>query len=267
MLNKYVPGKEIGAQVHGVFENGVFYGAALSTGEGLNKVEGTTTDSNDVIGRIGINFAQAMGNKDDVYHLAIAGSSGAQGSTTMNAGYNTEDKGASAFISQVIIGNRDRLGLEGAIALGSVKIQSEYIQNNYSKVQAITNGKASGSDIDIDGYYASASWFITGEKYASSYKGGKFDRISPNKNFDPNDISKGLGAWEIGARYSSVDASDIGYTNTSYDKANAYTLGLKWIPSPYVRMILNYVTTEGEKANGGGTLDQKAITLRTQMDF
>ena len=267
MLNKYVPAKEIGAQIHGVFGNGVFYGAAVSTGEGLSKIEGTTTDSNDVIGRVGINFAEAVGNKDDVYHLAIAGSSGRQGNSTMIAGYNSEDKGSS-FISQTIIGNRDRLGLEGAIALGSVKIQSEYIQNNYSKVQAISNGKASGSDIDIDGYYVAATWLLTGEKYASAYKAGKFDRISPNKNFNPDDMSAGLGAWEIGARYSSVDASDIGYTNnTSYNKADAYTLGLKWIPSPFVRILLNYVNTEGEKANGGGDLNQKALTLRTQLDF
>jgi phosphate-selective porin OprO/OprP len=267
MLNKYVPAKEIGAQIHGVFNNGIFYGAAISTGEGLSKVESNTVDSSDIIGRIGINIAEALGNKDNVYHVAIAGSSGSQGSTSMKADYNTEDKGAS-FISQTIIGKRDRLGLEGAIALSSVKIQGEYIQNNFSKVAAISNStKGTGSDVDIDGYYLSASWLITGEKYASSYKSGKFDRISPSKDFNPDDMSKGLGAWEVAARYSAVDASDIGYTNNSYNKANAYTLGLKWIPNPYVRILLNYVKTEGEKANGGGELDQKALTLRTQFDF
>jgi phosphate-selective porin OprO/OprP len=267
MLNKYVPAKEVGAQIHGVFDNGIFYGAALSTGEGLSKIEANTGDSNDVIGRIGINLAQVMGNKDNVYHVAIAGSSGKQGNVSMKADYNTEDKGVS-LISQTITGARDRLGLEGAIALGSVKVQGEYIENNFSKTtSSITNGKAAGSDVDIDGYYVSASWLVTGEKYADSYKAGKFDRINPLRDFNPEDIGKGWGAWEIGARYSSVDASDIGYTNTSYHKANAYTVGLKWIPTPYARVLLNYIDTEAEKANGGGDINQKALTLRTQLDF
>ena len=268
MLNKYVPAKEVGAQIHGVFDNGIFYGAAVSTGEGLSKVENSTGDSNDVIGRIGVNLAQAMGNKEDVYHFAIAGSSGKQGNA-MKADYNTEDKGVS-MIAQTITGaGRDRLGLETAIALGPVKVQGEYIQNNFSKTSAnITSGKVAGSDIDIDGYYVSASWLITGEKYADSYKAGKFDRINPLRDFNPEDISKGWGAWEIGARYSSVDASDIGYTvSTLYNKANATTVGLKWIPTPYVRVLLNYIDTEAEKANGGGSTNQRAVTVRTQLDF
>jgi phosphate-selective porin OprO/OprP len=271
MLNKMIPGKEIGVQMHGVFSNGIFYGAAISTGEGLSKVEANTGDSNDVIGRIGINIAQAMGNKDDVYHVAIAGSSGSQGNTTHKMTYNAEDKSGSGalFLDQAVNGTRDRLGLEGAVALGSVKLQSEYIRNTYNNLVSVPSAvsKTVGNDVDIDGYYVSTSWMITGEKYAGSYKGGKFDRITPSKNFNPDDISKGYGAWEVGARYSAVDNSDWGYTTaTQMEKANAYTLGLKWIPSPYVRVLLNYVDTQGERVNGT-KLDQTAVTLRTQMDF
>ena len=265
MLNKFVPAKEIGVQMHGTFSNGIFYGAAISTGEGLNKREGNTGDSNDVIGRIGINIAEAMGNKDDVYHVAIAGSSGSQGGSP-SAAYNTEDSGA-AFSAPSITGKRDRLGLEGAVALGPVKLQSEYMRLDYNKITAISGANGIGSDIDFDGYYASASWMITGEKYASSYKGGKFDRITPKSNFNPDDISKGWGAWEVGARYSKVDYTGLGSTSASkLNEANAYTIGLKWIPSPYVRVLLNYVDTEGEYY-GGAKSDQKAVTLRTQMDF
>jgi len=270
MLNKYVPAKEIGAQIHGTFSNGIFYGAAISTGEGLSKIEGNTADGSDVIGRIGINLAEAMGNKDNVYHFAIAGSSGKQGNSSMSAAYNPEDKGASFLSSTTLAANgaRDRLGLEGAIAIGPVKVQAEYIENKYNNLRtAITGGKAVGEDADVDGYYVSASWLITGEKYADAYKTGKFDRINPKKDFNPEDLSKGMGAWEIGARYSEVDASGFGITSgTAYTKANAYTVGLKWIPSPYVRVLLNYVDTEGQQA-GGTKLDQQAVTVRTQLDF
>lgn len=272
MLNKMVPAKEVGAQIHGVFDNGIFYGAALSTGEGLSKVEGNTADSNDVIGRIGINLAQAMGNKENVYHFAIAGSAGSQGNTSLSAAYNPEDKGAS-FISSsdsAITGKRDRLGLEGAIALGPVKLQSEWMQHSYNSISQVKTTAVSNRSADLDGYYVSASWLVTGEKYADSYKGGKFDRINPLRDFNPDDISKGYGAWEIGARYSEIDASEIlnlvSGNSAMYSKAKAYTVGLKWIPTPYVRVLMNYVDTEGEQV-GGTKLDQKAVTLRTQMDF
>ena len=266
MLNKYVPAKEIGAQIHGTFSNGIFYGAAISTGEGLSKIEANTGDGSDVIGRIGINLAETLGNKDNVYHFAIAGSSGKQGNSTMKADYNSEDKGAS-FISQTVTGARDRLGLEGAIAIGSVKVQGEYIENNWNNITTAIGTKAIGSDVSTDGYYVSALWLITGEKYADAYKSGKFDRINPKRDFNPEDLSKGMGAWEIGARYSSIDASDLGIsTASSYHKANAYTVGLKWIPSPYVRVMFNYIDTEGEQV-GGSKVDQKAVTVRTQLDF
>ena len=266
MLNTAVPGKEMGVQIHGVFDNGVFYGAAISTGEGLSKQEKVTGDSNDLIGRIGINIAKAMGNKDDVYHVAIAGSTGAQGNTSHNASYNAEDRGTS-FISQAITGNRTRYGLEGALALSSFKVQGEYIRREFDKITSAIGSKPIGSDVDTDGFYLSSSYMITGEKYADSYKDGKFDRLSPKKDFNPDDTSKGWGAWEIGARYSSVDAKDIGITtSTAYNQAKSYTLGLKWIPTPYVRVLLNYVDTEGERVSGA-KLDQKALTLRTQMDF
>ena len=273
MLNKYVPAKEIGAQVHGILPQGIFYGAAVSTGEGLSKIEANSGDSSDVIGRIGINLAEAMGNKDNVYHLAIAGSTGKQGNSSVSAAYNPEDKGAS-FISStntLIYGaERDRLGLEAALAIGPVKVQSEYIQNAYSNIERVNTTTINKGSADIDGYYVSASWLMTGEKYADSYKSGKFDRINPLKDFNPEEISKGWGAWELGARYSSVDAADLssGFSvaASSFVKAHATTVGLKWIPSPYTRILLNYVDTEGERIDGI-TQKQKAVTLRTQLDF
>jgi phosphate-selective porin OprO/OprP len=270
MLNTMVPGKEMGVQMHGTFSNGIFYGAAISTGEGLSKTEAVTGDSNDLIGRIGINLAEAMGNKDDVYHVAIAGSKGNQGNTSHSAAYNAEDRGAgfiSSSATAISSQGRTRTGLEGAIAMSNIKLQSEYMKREFTGLKSAVGGNAVGSDVDVDGYYVSASWFITGEKYASSYKGGKFDRITPLKNFNPDDISKGYGAWEIGARYSTVDAGGLALTSsTAYDKASAYTVGLKWLPTAYVRVLLNYVDTQGEQV-GGTKLDQKAVTLRTQMDF
>ena len=260
LLNKMIPGKEMGVQVHGVFTNGLFYGAALSSGEGKSNIEASTGEGVDFIGRVGINFAEAMGNKDDVYHLAVAGSAanGMQ-SNGHETAFNSESRGFDNKTSTRWRAERDRLGLEGSVALGPLKLQSEWIRNDFKN----DTGKA-----DMDGYYVSANYMITGEKYASSYKAGKYDRMTPKKDFKPD--GDGMGAWEVGARFTSADGKDLYRLNSgamsTYYAADSTTIGLKWIPTPYTRILLNYVGTEWE-TYAGAKVDERALTLRTQMDF
>ncbi len=264
LLNKMVPAKEIGVQVHGVFTNGIFYGAALSTGEGKSNIEASTGEGVDLIGRVGINFAEAMGDKDNVYHLAVAGSTtdGMQ-SNGHELAFNSESRGYDNKTSTRFRAERDRLGLEGSVALGPLKLQSEWIRNSFKVPAGVTSNNE-----DMDGYYVSANYMITGEKYASSYKAGKYDRMNPLKDFNPE--GDGWGAWEVGARFTSVDGKDLSKLNASalntYFAADSTTVGLKWIPTPYTRILLNYVGTEWETV-AGAKVDEKALTLRTQLDF
>jgi phosphate-selective porin OprO/OprP len=263
LANKLIPGKEIGLMVHGEPMKGMFYAAALSTGEGRSKVEAKSKEGVEFIGRVGFNFAEILENKDNVYHVAAGYTNGTQ-SNTMAVETNSESKGAgvnvltSAFAADT---KRTRTGLEGALAIGAVKLQSEWIRATYDH--------ATVGDVDVDAWYASASWMLTGETYASSYKGGKFDRLSPTKNFDPATFTG--GAWEIGTRYSDFDAKDIrdsgllGSTKTA--QVDSWTVGLKFIPTPNTRLLLNYVDTSFDKALSSGVKDEKAITMRAQMDF
>lgn len=258
LANKMVPAKEIGAMVHGEPVKGVFYGLALSTGEGRNTVEDKTDEGNDVIARVGTNIADLVGHTDNVYHVALAGSWGDQ-SKKMTAEANSESKGGTIFKSDALTGERDRYGMEGALAFGPVKLQGEWITNKYD----FDNGKSA----DVEAWYAEALWMITGEKYASAYKAGKFDRIRPLNDFNPD--GQGMGAWEIGVRYSDFDASDFSKEAIKFsgtDEANSWTFGLKWIPTPNTRFMLNYVRTDFD-APVNGEDEEKAITLRTQFDF
>ena len=267
LLNKMVPGKEIGVQVHGVFTNGLFYGAALSTGEGKSNIENTTGEGVDFIGRVGINFAEAMGNKDNVYHLAVAGSvANDMQSNTQQLAFNSESRGLDQK-GTALRYERDRLGVEGSVALGPFKLQSEWIENSF-RVPSHFSG-ADATKADMDGYYVSANYMLTGEKYASSYKAGKYDRMTPKKDFNPD--GEGMGAWEVGARFTSADGKDLanltsGTEMATYYAADSKTIGLKWIPTAYTRVLLNYVDTRWETLTNS-KLDEKALTLRTQMDF
>lgn len=265
MANNIVPGKEIGAMVHGEPTKGVFYALAFSTGEGKNLIENDTNrddEGSDVIARVGANFAEIVGHENNVYHVAVAGSTGDQ-SRTMRVRSNSEARGYTFFDYNGVSGERDRLGAEAAFAFGPVKFQGEYITAKYDFDTPV----AGKSDADIDVWYLSANWLITGEQYAKAYKAGKFDRIRPLTDFTPD--GKGWGAWEVGARYSQFDASDFNGINavgTETNEADSWTLGLKWIPTPNTRFLLNYVRTDFDTPVRGED-DEKAITFRTQFDF
>jgi len=267
LLNKMVPAKEIGVQVHGVFTNGLFYGAAISTGEGKSNIENTNGEGVDFIGRVGINFAEAMGDKDNVYHLAVAGSvADNMQSNTQTLAFNSESRGYDNK-GTAIRYQRDRLGVEGSVALGPFKLQSEWIENSF-EVPSSYSGVAT-TKADMDGYYVSANYMLTGEKYASAYKAGKYDRITPLKDFNPE--GDGWGAWEVGARFTSADGKDLARLTTGAEMATYYaadstTLGLKWIPTAYTRILLNYVDTKWENITNA-KFNEKALTLRTQLDF
>ena len=167
------------------------------------------------------------------------------------------------------------------MSLGPVKVQGEYATMKFQQ-EGFT-------DKDIQAGYVGISYMLTGEKYASSYKGGVMDRMTPNKNFTGLD-SAGYGAWEIGGRYSKFNAGDFtsAASNTTADinstastnKADSYTVGIKWIPEPNTRFLLDYVYTDfnnpifGTTSTTAGPLSlrsaydsEKAINMRAQFDF
>lgn len=294
LADQLVPGKEIGAMAFGEITTGVNYGLALSNGRGINNAELSTIDSTtgqnnakadkmDVIGRITANFAEIFHQKDAVYHAGLAFSKGGQapGDGTLRA--RSQARGVTFFQSAPFDGenfDRTRYAAEAAIAQGPVKFQAEYLKANYQGASKA----GTGFDRDIDAWYASVNWLVTGEKYADSYKAGAFGRIRPNTNFQPGSLAEGWGAWEVGLRFAEYDASGFTAANaagagrlasssatTAYtNKAGAWTAGVKWIVNPNTRFLLNYVQTDFDTpvtVNGVTSKSEKAVTLRAGFDF
>ncbi len=294
LADQLVPGKEVGAMAFGEITKGVNYGLALSNGRGINRAELSTIDTAtsqnnakadkmDVIGRITANFAEILKHKDAVYHAGLAFSKGEQAPGDGVLSGRSQARGASFFQTASFDGenfDRTRYGFEGAAARGPVKLQGEYLTANYQG-----NSKAGVNfDRDINAWYASVNWMITGEKYADNYKAGAFGRIRPNTNFQPGSLAEGWGAWEVGLRFTEYDASDFTAANapgtgrlaatsatTAYtNKAGAWTAGVKWIVNPNTRFMLNYVQTDFDTpvtVNGVASKSEKAATLRAQFDF
>ena len=285
-------------------------------------------------GRVTGNIAELMGNTDMVAHLGGSysnswgnnntGSCGNPTVTTtqtknsagvvtnVTTAYNaaptadctqitlrSEGRGMNVFQSARL---RDgfsltRTGLEGAFAYNQFKFQPEYMRAEYeSNHNSLTMGTGStGKSKDITTWNAALTWMVTGEKYADSYKNGKFDRIRPLNDFNPKaEGAKGWGAWELGLRYTHLDATDfdaedlaatVGPTPSSstakFNKANAWTAGVKWIINPNTRFLFDYIHTSMDCAKGAtasantanaaacASVDdtEKAINLRAQFDF
>ena len=300
-VDAYIPAKEVGLQLFGSPTKGMTYALALSNGYGSSNSTAAELDNRqdgkDVIGRFTYNFAEAMGDKEKVMHL---GASFSAGESPLTSGFggnrSTESRGLSFFTQPVIspIGlsdktqTRTRWNLEGAFAFGATKLQAQYTRQNHE-----FDSNSVSLDRDINTGYVQVLHTLTGEKWADRYKDGAFGALKPNKNFDGDTMTG--GAWELGLRYSSFDASEFNIaalttagtasgTNTGngvvtaasgYTKANAYTAGVKFWANPNFRMMADYVYTDlngliGANVpalNGRAYKDEHAILMRTQIMF
>jgi len=90
---------------------------------------------------------------------------------------------------------------EVAGAYGPLFFQSEYFHYNVDRQAGLGL-----SSLQFDGGYAQASWTITGESRAYNAGAGAYGGIVPHDPFSLT--SSGWGAWEVAARYSTIDLND-----------------------------------------------------------
>lgn len=119
----------------------------------------------------------------------------------------------------------DSYGLELAASAGPVLVQGEYLTNSVKQPDGLPRANFSG-------YYAFASWLITGEKRPYSVEEGE-----PAGPIHPK--NKKLGAFELAVRVSNLCLNDMD-ADVMGGEANNITLGLNWRPYANLRFILNY---------------------------
>ena len=149
---------------------------------------------------------------------------------------------------------------------------------------------ASGNPSFWGGHFE-VGYFLTGE--TRGYKNGTWDRT---KVLNPVDKG-GMGAFQIIGRVDYLDLNDSklqnGFSNNfatgTFTASNSlsrggtqtgYLAGLTWIPTDYVRFLLNYIHTEVEGGPSAATVQptstaavnkrsysSDAVALRAQFDF
>ncbi len=157
-------------------------------------------------------------------------------------------------------------GLESAIVWGSLSLQSEAILTHVNRLD--------GTDLNFWGYYAYASYFLTGENRSYSktsilgrFREGIFQRIDPHTNALRGDTGvgnpRGIGAWEVAARYSylHLDSQDI-----EGNRMNAVTLGLNWYINSNTRIQWNYIRNMVQDRSLGSSLSD-IFTTRLSYEW
>lgn len=319
VVNQLAPNEDRGAMVWGLPYDGITYALAISNGEGAKNRNDTDPRVDDIefVGRGTVNFAEIFADKShEVMHVGVSGSHttlnkpgvGAATATGLLSGANavrTEPRGInfltlptfSTAVNNIDTGiDRTRYGVEGAFAYGPVKIQGEWLRNKFDWEGGAAAATSTSHSADLDAWYVEALWLVTGENYASAYKDGAFGIIKPKNEFVHPSVAfsnNAWGAWEVGARYSKLDASDFaafttttgaasaanglattinagGATSVSTLEASTWTVGVKWIPVSNARIMLNYVRTDFDTPiflAGALHKNENAVTVRTQWNF
>jgi phosphate-selective porin OprO/OprP len=145
----------------------------------------------------------------------------------------------------------DFIGLEGIAAFGPVFATGEYTVTSVDRI-----GAGLG-DVTFDGFYVSGGWFLTGERLP--YADGVIDRVRPNNPFEPG---KGLGAFALTARYSTIDLNDA---EIAGGEADIITAGLNWYPNQYLRVLFDF--SHFDSSRNGVDLDGNVGALRVAADW
>lgn len=299
-----------GVMVYGMPTAGLNYSVAYVNGTGTADENNVKNDGKDLTARATLNLAEMMDWKNFVIHVGgfyADGNEGSRRQANFIPTGITEGRGAQFFqtncganangtVNATVTAacggllangfkdneNRTRQGFETALAYKSVKLQGEYINTSFS---------GAGYSRDINAWYASAMWNVTGESFSDMYKEGVFGRLKPKNNYTSG--AQGWGALQLGLRYSNFDASDFKTTNeagtgillntptatsegllVATNQADAWTLGANWILNPNFRLIANYIRTNYGtpilvRVNDVNKLLNKedALTMRAQFDF
>jgi phosphate-selective porin OprO/OprP len=221
--NQMVPGKRLGAMMHGEPMTGLTYGVSVYQ-DGFNELTNQNGLGSKQAARLTLNLAQFNNIKDTVLHIGAGYTGGDSQVTPTNSGntqeaastttrativsMRSENRGmANVYRAQIggdillanpdygqsannaITINQKLRGIELAGARGPFKFQMETFNSKYSASgtsQTLTTPATTAAvlmNVQVKAQYIEMMYNITGESWADAYKGGAFGGIKPKTNF------------------------------------------------------------------------------------
>jgi phosphate-selective porin OprO/OprP len=167
-------------------------------------------------------------------------------------------------------------GLEAAANLANLYFASEFYE---FAIERDTNciGCTAGGDPSFSGWYVESSWVLTGEaKLYQPTATSNSMAIYGNPRVASPFALGGVGAWEILARYSTLDLSwRAGAPGSACASAcvrggaqKIWSIGLNWYLSDNIRFLLDYMHVDVDKLNSSGAqIGQTFSVVGTRLQF
>jgi phosphate-selective porin OprO/OprP len=239
------PARDKGVMVHGRFlQRGVTYQVGVFNGDGNNGRleeaqfvrEGETAAlGTSVAGRVTATPLRPLAQTFETLRVGAA-----YGAVDVPEGLNSfrgeAGYGYDFFEPMYVKGRRQRYGAEFEYTPGPLGFAAEWMQAREERNdQGLRNIDL--SDLITTGWYASATWLITGED-KEGFNGPRNDLFT-----------EGIGAIEVAARYEeltfeSADKVGPAFTNPRAEHIlgntdSVWTLGVNWFPNRWTRVLVN----------------------------
>jgi phosphate-selective porin OprO/OprP len=252
---------------------GAVQGDSINNADVTAAAAGTGNDMNERLGFTArASFAPILTDTTKV-HLAVWARQRDHGNEAAFA-YSSRPNTAVATIRPINSGaladNDQTWGVEAAGVFGSVSAQAEYADIKFDRFCANTltpvQCAALGQDGDITVGYAFVSFWPTGEMRNYDPLKGEFGRpkiLSPV-------TAGGFGGVELALRYDFADLTEANNGASATQDAGEYTAwtaGINYYPTGYVRVQANYTKSETDNPGSGRDLDADTLQFRAQLDF
>ena len=128
-------------------------------------------------------------------------------------------------------------------------------------------------DLEFDGWYAAASWLITGE--SRRYDATRAAFRNPIIAHPVGGSGGGWGAWELAVRFSTIDLNDQVFDPVVANRVRGgqqdiWTFGVNWYANAAIRVLLDYQRADIDRRNAAGVnigQDVDQISARVQYAF
>lgn len=269
LLNRFVPGRDVGLMVFGDVAEGIFqWCLGVFNGTGKN-VHPDNNDEFDVAGRV---FVTPLKNSDVAllkqFRLGFDFTVGDQDGPVAFGDVHTGDIGQVTFVDYNANAYQDGLRIRMDFGVswlyGPASLRGEYMIAKWELIDT-----APQSDYELRAWNVQATFLLTGEEKALE------NRVKPKNNLNP--LEGGWGAWELALRYCAVDSSDgvdAGVMNVgANEKIRQVTAGINWwwTSNVCVRFNWEHLMFDEDIANlkHGDKADdaQDVLYVRWQIDF
>jgi len=253
------PGNEAGIQIgHPVFNErgtwtlGIFGGGVVATEYG-----NASQDYGNLIGRVtwlAMDHVAPPDRPEENRYLHLGLSANVQYSASSIVRYQSRPE---SYLAEHLIDT----GEIDASASGAVGAEAAYVNGPFSLqgelLDSIVRQDSNGERLNFYGFYANASWYLTGESRPYDRINGCFKRLVPRRNFD---FGRGgaWGAFEVAARFSYTDLDD---GNVRGGKIGLMMGELNWYLHSHVRWMFN----AGGGHVSGGTHEGNIVLFQTRV--